>query len=149
MKNNLLILWMITMFLLTACGSDATATPAALETVPPEFAGQTNPYGAEAAAQGAEIYQTYCASCHGETGLGDGVAGASLVPPPKNLLELQSMVGDDYLFWRTSEGKRGTAMVAWKGILTDEQIWQVVSFIRSLSTSFRRIELSNRSREVE
>jgi mono/diheme cytochrome c family protein len=47
-------------------------------------------------------------------------------------VELQSTVADDYLFWRIHNGKTGTAMVAWKGILTDEQIWQVVSFIRTL-----------------
>ena len=117
---------------LTACGAGATPTPELLATVPAEFDGQTNPYGPEAARQGAEIYKTYCESCHGESGLGDGVAGATLVPPPKNLVELQSMVEDDYLFWRIQNGKTGTAMVAWKGLLTDEQIWQVVSFIRTL-----------------
>ena len=131
------LVWVILAFTsisLLSCTSDttATATSGALETVPAEFAGQTNPYGAEAATSGAEIYQSYCATCHGETGLGDGVAGAALVPPPKNLVDLQSQVQDDYLFWRIHEGKSGTAMVAWKGILTDEQIWQVVSFIRTL-----------------
>ena len=133
MQNKYFVLiMMLTILLLTACGGDATATAEVLETVPAEFAGQTNPYGAEATLQGAEIFQTYCASCHGETGHGDGPASGSLVPPPKDLVELHPVVGDDYLFWRISEGKSGTAMVAWKGILTDEQIWQTVSFIRTL-----------------
>ena len=132
MKKMLLVGLALIALGLTACSSEETSTPAPLETVPAALAGQTNPYGAEAAPQGAEIYQSYCASCHGETGLGDGVAGGSLVPPPQNLVELQSKVEDDYLFWRISAGKRGTAMVAWNGILTDEQIWQVVSFIRTL-----------------
>ena len=131
------LVWVVLPFVgmfLMSCASDtaATATSTTLEAVPQEFAGQTNPYGAEAATSGAEIYQSYCATCHGETGLGDGVAGAALVPLPKNLVELQPQVQDDYLFWRIHEGKSGTAMVAWKGILTDEQIWQVVSFIRTL-----------------
>jgi len=55
-----------------------------------------------------------------------------LDPKPKNLAALQENVADDYLFWRINEGKPGTSMVAWKGILTEEQIWQVVSFIRTL-----------------
>ena len=46
---------------------------------------------------------------------------------------LKKSVGDDYLLWRISEGKPGTSMVAWKGILTDDQIWQAVSFIRTLN----------------
>jgi mono/diheme cytochrome c family protein len=65
-------------------------------------------------------------------GHGDGPAGSALVPKPRNLPELASIVGDDYLFWRITTGKTGTSMVAWKGILTDEQIWQVVAFIHTL-----------------
>jgi mono/diheme cytochrome c family protein len=70
--------------------------------------------------------------CHGPQGHGDGPAGQSLDPKPKNLAVLRKSVGDDYLFWRINEGKSGTSMVAWKGILTEEQIWQVISFIRVL-----------------
>ena len=131
MKKHI-VLFLI-MLLLAACNiNEEEVTPEALETVPAEFAGQKNPYGAEAAVQGAEVFDVYCASCHGEMGHGDGPAGASLVPAPKDLVELQSKVEDDYLFWRISAGKSGTAMVAWKGILTDEQIWQTVAFIRTL-----------------
>lgn len=118
--------------MLMACGASATEaveTPAA---VPTEFAGATNPFGPESAAAGAEIFKANCELCHGPQGHGDGIAGQSLEPRPKNLATLQATVGDDFLFWRIHEGKPGTSMVAWKGILTDEQIWQAVSFIRTL-----------------
>lgn len=122
--------------LLTACGggpgtgrSVDRGTPAP---VPPDYAGRTNPLGLEAATAGAEIFKTNCEMCHGPQGHGDGPAGQSLEPRPRNLAELQPKVGDDFLFWRISEGKPGTSMVAWKGILTEEQIWEVVSFIRTL-----------------
>ena len=117
--------------MLIGCGASATAveTPAA---VPTEFAGATNPFGVESVAVGAEIFKANCELCHGPQGHGDGIAGQSLEPKPKNLANLQAMVGDDFLFWRIHEGKLGTSMVAWKGILTDEQIWQTVSFIRTL-----------------
>ena len=36
-------------------------------------------------------------------------------------------------FWRINTGKEGTSMVAWKDTLTEEQIWQVISFIRTFS----------------
>jgi len=84
------------------------------------------------ASQGEKAFQTNCQMCHGPQGHGDGPAGQSLDPKPKNLAMLQKSVEDDYLFWRINEGKPGTSMVAWKGILTEEQIWQVVSFIRTL-----------------
>jgi mono/diheme cytochrome c family protein len=125
---------LVSMFFLAACGSSgrqsqADSAPAA---VPAEFAGKTNPLGADAATAGAVIFKNNCTACHGDLGHGDGPAGAALSPRPKNLPELASTVGDDYLFWRISTGRDGTAMVAWKGVLTDEQIWQVVSFIRTL-----------------
>ncbi len=117
-------------FVLTACGGgEVAATP---ETIPAEFAGKTNPLGAESATAGAEIYKTYCLACHGERGAGDGPAGAGLNPKPKDLVDLAATVGDDYLFWRIAKGKPGTSMVGWQGTLDDEKIWQLVSFIRSL-----------------
>ena len=117
----------------TTSGSSANANEnATLAPVPTEYAGLTNPLGVEAATQGAEVFKTNCEMCHGPQGHGDGPAGQALDPKPRNLAELQTKASDDFLFWRIREGKPGTSMVAWKGILTDEQIWQVISFIRSL-----------------
>lgn len=121
---------------LTACGSGSSSSDpeeiGTLAPVPAEYVGRTNPLGEEASAEGEQVFQTNCAMCHGPQGHGDGPAGGSLDPKPKNLAILQESAGDDYLFWRISEGKPGTSMVAWKNILTEEQIWQSVSFIRSL-----------------
>jgi mono/diheme cytochrome c family protein len=137
MRKILFVMILGGLLLLAACGgnedststSNENATPAP---VPPEFAGRTNPLGAEAAAQGAEVFQTNCEMCHGPQGHGDGPAGQSLEPRPGNLAELQAKMEDDYLFWRIHDGKPGTSMVAWKNILTEEQIWQAISFIRTL-----------------
>ncbi|HXQ39445.1 MAG TPA: cytochrome c [Anaerolineales bacterium] len=118
--------------LLVACGASQTEEAFTPAPVPSEFAGKTDPFGVEAASAGAEVFRSNCESCHGPQGHGDGVAGQALDPKPKNLADLQAVVGDDYLFWRIYEGKPGTAMIAWNGILTDEQIWQAVSFIRTL-----------------
>ena len=127
---------LFTLLLTGACGPESSSTDpdqiGTLAPVPAEFAGMTNPLGPDAAAEGAKVFQTNCEMCHGPQGHGDGPAGASLDPKPRNLAILQEGAGDDYLFWRIHEGKPGTSMVAWKGILTEEQIWQTVSFIRSL-----------------
>ncbi|HVF26084.1 MAG TPA: cytochrome c [Anaerolineales bacterium] len=132
MKRILFIIIILGVLTLMACGASAKEVVQTPAPVPAEFAGATNPFGAEAAAEGAEIFRASCELCHGPQGHGDGVAGQSLEPQPKNLATLQATVGDDFLFWRIHEGKPGTAMVAWNGILTDEQIWQIVSFIRTL-----------------
>jgi mono/diheme cytochrome c family protein len=122
---------------LTACGGSEGASStgnanATLAPVPAEYAGLTNPLGADAAQAGADVFRTNCEMCHGPQGHGDGPAGASLEPKPGNLADVQTKAGDDYLFWRIHDGKPGTSMVAWKGILSDEQIWQAVAFIRTL-----------------
>ena len=135
MKNFFFVL-LVCAVLLVACGANESSSNvdanATLAPVPTEYAGLTNPLGAEAAEEGAAVFQTNCETCHGPQGHGDGPAGQSLDPRPRNLAELQTQVGDGYLYWRIHDGKPGTSMVAWKGILTEEQIWQAVSFIRTL-----------------
>jgi mono/diheme cytochrome c family protein len=131
MKKMLFIILVLSVFVLTACGG-GVETPVAVESVPAEFAGKSNPLGADAAVTGAELFKNNCEACHGKQGHGDGPAGVGLSPKPKNLPDLAATVGDDYLFWRIAKGKSGTSMVGWQGILTDEQIWQVVSFIHTL-----------------
>lgn len=134
MKQRFILI--LSLFLLSACGAGGSGqSPDVIGTlppVPPDHAGRSNPFGPEAASEGEEIFSTNCATCHGPKGHGDGPAGQSLEPKPKDLAILQGVAGDDYLFWRISEGKPGTSMVAWKGILSEEQIWQIVAFIRTL-----------------
>ena len=135
MQRTFIFILAVGTFLLISCGSSSANAPQAigtLESVPAEYAGKTNPLDASASTDGATVFHTNCEACHGTQGHGDGPAGAALDPHPKNLAELQTVVSDDYLIWRISEGKYGTSMVGWKGILTEEQIWQVIAFIRTL-----------------
>jgi mono/diheme cytochrome c family protein len=135
MKKNNIPLLVSALLILSACvsnGSGSIPQTETLATLPPEYAGMTNPLGADAASAGAEVFKKNCTACHGDKGYGDGPAGMSLEPHPKNLAEFAPTVADDYLFWRINTGRPGTAMVAWKGVLTDQQIWQVIAFIRTL-----------------
>lgn len=135
MNRTFIILFVLGAFLLTSCGSNSTSSSqviGTLEAVPAEYAGKSNPLDAGASTKGADVFHTNCETCHGVQGHGDGPAGQALDPHPKNLAELQTIASDDYLFWRISEGKYGTSMVGWKSILSEEQIWQVISFIRTL-----------------
>jgi len=134
MIKKFVVLILLGLLFLTACGSNSSSSDSTVvvATVPPEFAGKTNPLDAGAATAGANVFKANCVSCHGELGKGDGIASGSLDPKPANLAEVVKQASDDYLFWRISEGKPGTSMVAWKGILDEEQIWQVIAFIHTL-----------------
>ena len=108
---------------------------------PDEFASLTNPFAgdSEAVAAGQEIFVTNCVTCHGPEGAGDGDAAAGLDPKPADLgdNEMMSTLTDGYLFWRVSKGGAmetfNSAMVAWEGSLTEEQRWQVISYVRTFS----------------
>jgi mono/diheme cytochrome c family protein len=85
----------------------------------------------KAIAGGESLYQIYCWSCHGETGMGDGAAGGAMGSKPANFHDDKvKSQSDGSIFWKISEG-RGT-MPPFKDVLSDEQRWQLVSFVRKL-----------------
>ncbi len=108
---------------------------------PTEFANLTNPFGSEheAIEAGEEIYNSFCVTCHGAEGKGDGPGAEALEPKPANLADGTMMheLSDGYLFWRISKGGGmepfHSAMPIWETSLTETQRWQVVSYIRTLS----------------
>ena len=106
--------------------------------IPAEYAGLTSPVAADAdsLALGKAHFDQFCASCHGNAGLGDGPAAAALDPAPPMLAQTALMTGDDYLFWRISEGGAmepfNSAMPAWKEILDEQARWDVINYARSL-----------------
>ncbi len=106
------------------------------QAIPEAFVGKGNPVPPEAdsLARGQAIYEAQCASCHGETGMGDGPAAASLNPPPAPVAHTSCRLSDAYLFWRIHEGgtQWGTAMPAFGEILSEEDIWHVINYLRSL-----------------
>jgi mono/diheme cytochrome c family protein len=104
---------------------------------PVEYASLVSPVpvSPETILAGAQIFRVNCASCHGESGKGDGAASRALNPKPPDLSLVAAVVDDAYLYWRIAEGgaELKSAMPGWKTILTEEQIWQGVAFIRSLA----------------
>ncbi len=105
--------------------------------VPVPYRGRTSPLEPTPGtlAAGSVVYQANCAGCHGRNGFGDGDNGRSLSPSPALLNFLVQMPGavDEYLFWSVAEGGPpfGSEMPAFKDRLTDDQIWQVIAYMRA------------------
>lgn len=80
---------------------------------------------------GREIYANTCIRCHGIDG--KGALGINLVPQPADLSSpaVQNRL-DGTLFRRIHEGKPNTAMGAWKHALSDDEIWDVLAYVRTL-----------------
>lgn len=93
----------------------------------------------EAIEAGEVIYEANCSTCHGPEGDGDGPAAEGLDPQPASLADAHMMeeLSDGYLFWRVSEGgvmgPFNSAMPAWKDTLSDDEIWQVITYIREFT----------------
>ena len=78
------------------------------------------------------LYSHNCASCHGVTGHGDGVAAASLNPPPANFHgEKMRELSPFKAFNAIRVGVPGTPMVAWNS-LTDQNVWDLSFYVLSL-----------------
>lgn len=88
-------------------------------------------------ARGEGIYRLQCQACHGVGGAGDGSAAANLDPRPVDLRVHVSAHTDGELFYWISEGFWGTAMPAFKDRLSEEDRWNVLNFLRTLTLTDR------------
>jgi mono/diheme cytochrome c family protein len=90
-------------------------------------------------AAGAQLYATYCASCHGAEGHGDGPVSAGLNPKPARHddAEYMSTLSDEHIFTVIKEGGpavgKSPLMAPWGGTLSDDQIHDLVAFVRTLA----------------
>ncbi len=97
------------------------------------------PNTAEVAKQGAAVYAARCAGCHGLYGLGNGRLAAGMAAygaRPSNLTDdvWQHGETDGELFVVIRDGAGpGSQMPDYGGKLSDEEIWQIVRHLRSLS----------------
>ena len=108
---------------------------AAMHNVPEEAAEIPNPIAADESsiAAGAKLFAASCAVCHGASGRGDGPAAAGLAKEPSDLTATHVQdQSDGALFYTISHGKPNTPMPAWDKILSEEERWQVVNFLRTL-----------------
>ena len=92
------------------------------------------PATAENLADGREHFAHHCGICHGLDGEATGVPFANKMAPP--IPSFSSKDVQDYtdgqLKWIIENGIDPSGMPAWKGTLTDQEMWTLVNFIRHL-----------------
>lgn len=85
-------------------------------------------------ARGQVLYDEHCAGCHGLTGKGDGPNAARLTVPPANFHTARSKAKTDFeLLTSISYGIAFSPMHAWRGKITDEELLELVRYIRELA----------------
>jgi mono/diheme cytochrome c family protein len=89
---------------------------------------------------GRRVFFQNCFYCHGDRMAGDGMFAHGLNPIPTNFTDqgVLPMFQETFLFWRVSKGGPGlpeeggpwdSAMPAWEKLLTEEEMWDVVSYL--------------------
>ncbi|HEY8715935.1 MAG TPA: cytochrome c [Candidatus Acidoferrum sp.] len=105
--------------------------------VPEEARQRKNPLASSAGRQeeARGLYTDYCAKCHGDSGKGDGPDAGKHFTPSGDFTDAARMnaMTDGELFYKITEGRR--PMPQFKTRLTDDQRWQLVSFIRSFASA--------------
>ena len=112
---------------------------------PEEERAKTNPVPAseDALRQGRALYHQHCTLCHGDSGRGEGPAArvhsrrSTRAPKDFSDTKVQAEMTDGEIFWKTAAGLREDGKVshpAYRGVMSDNDLWTLVHFIRSLST---------------
>jgi mono/diheme cytochrome c family protein len=103
--------------------------------VPAEAKARRNPVPSNdmTLAAGQSIYMDRCASCHGERGDGQGREAHLYSVKPGNFTDANRMNAqtDGELFWKITVGNK--PMPKFGKMLTEEQRWEVVNFIRTFA----------------
>jgi mono/diheme cytochrome c family protein len=92
------------------------------------------PATSERIAEGQRDFSQYCYVCHGLDGQNTGVPFADAMSPPVPSLasrEIQTYT-DGQLHWIIQNGLWPSGMPPARGILTDEEIWSIVLYVRHL-----------------
>jgi len=83
---------------------------------------------------GRNAFGYYCVACHGRDGQNTGVPfAASMGPPVPSIAspEVQAY-SDGQLKWIIEHGVFPSGMPASKGLLSDQEMWQIVRYLRAL-----------------
>lgn len=130
-RNLLLGTALVTLALLVLGLANLAAPPLASPVIP------ANPVPSDAAsrAAGKALYRQHCQSCHGAEGHGDGPLGAALNPRPADLSHHMApgMHPDGQVFLWISAGVEGSPMPAFQEVLSEQERWHLVNFIRTFA----------------
>jgi len=86
----------------------------------------------ESLAMGKTLFNSYCISCHGRSGRGDGAPGMTFQVKPANFHDKAVMSqSDGALFWKLTEGHGD--MPAYGQTLSTRERWHLIVYIRQFS----------------
>jgi mono/diheme cytochrome c family protein len=103
--------------------------------LPPNAADEQNPLTVDAKvlSKGKEIFDGKCKRCHGPEGLGDGPDGdPDHMPGDLTDSSRAEKNPDGVMFYKVWNGRRKPKMPAFKSEMSKEDVWTVVSYVKTL-----------------
>jgi mono/diheme cytochrome c family protein len=82
--------------------------------------------------RGVGIYRDNCAQCHGAPGVAPEPFALGMLPVPENLALIARQRATADIYWTVRNGLKMTGMPAWQYRLSDEEMWDVVAFVKKL-----------------
>lgn len=93
-------------------------------------------------AKGKSLFETNCASCHGAEGKGDGAAGKTLNPPPRNFHDLNGWTNGpafSSMYKTLQEGITARGMASYSNLKPEERI-DLILYIRTFLPNYPVID---------
>jgi putative copper export protein/mono/diheme cytochrome c family protein len=124
-----------------AVSGQALAVPAYLDT----YRTPSVPYETISVARGQRLFGEHCVRCHGPSAHGDGPDARGLAVAPADLTEPHTALhtaGD--IFWWLTHGKPPGVMPGFADRLAEDDRWDIINFVRTLSSGYQARILSER-----
>ena len=83
-------------------------------------------------SRGFREYDQRCAGCHGAPGVSRRDMSRGLNPEPPSLVTVLDEWTPAELFWITKNGIRMTGMPGFGHVRSDDELWSIVAFLRTL-----------------
>jgi cbb3-type cytochrome oxidase cytochrome c subunit/cytochrome c553 len=104
--------------------------------IPKEAEAQFKMPGNTDLMRGRQVYLQRCWMCHGDAGQGEGPDGKHLSPMPANFTEPDlKKFPDSEWYWKVTHGIGNAAMPQWRLLLSDEDRWAAIKYIKETFTS--------------
>ncbi len=105
------------------------------------------PGDVDAIEKGKALFATICFLCHGDQGKGDGLQAPALSKQPADLnSEIVQKQTNGELFWKITNGNEVMLPFA---SFTEEERWQLISFIRAMPELFGEGESEDTDKPIE
>lgn len=123
-------------------GGAIIAYALAIPAFPDTYRRPTVPYTARAIHEGAALFTQHCVTCHGAGARGDGRPPAEGIAPAADLSEHTALHTAGDMFWWLTHGTPTGNMPGFETVLTEQQRWSVINFLRAFADGHRARVLS-------